>query len=411
MKYTLSFPDFPENEELPRFDQCVEHNIDLLTTSLQKNHKYHQLSILLGSSVNNYKGRYKSTRWKLVTYSLSLLDIFRQSMQKEVSIFKTQQEKKESSHGSKGAPPLSPDVLSVSHQKMLLTVIQFIVCFGIYPNLQAGVGVPIAKRSDFGPLIEQQTTELVSDSEKEYRVALCTQILLDCLKQTSLGSLILSRHLGDILAALSQICFKPKPNQGNINVVTSNYQEEKEKKIDFSKHSISDRNLKIPEASQPFKSSYEHVDDSSGTITIAEMGQASPADVINSVSLKLCQAELGKTNNVSVRHQEDVADKKYFRGKLSDLLDQVYQPLIVRELLILQGRPGKQSGSDDVHVEHLLQAPIWLRNACGRMLTDRLIKPNGVQNVIRGMMEGAGIGTSCYWCLSRFHMFAKMFYF
>ncbi|NWI65623.1 TNG6 protein, partial [Todus mexicanus] len=36
--------------------------------------------------------------------------------------------------------------------------------------------------------------------------------------------------------------------------------------------------------------------------------------------------------------------------------------------------------------------PGWLRRLCGRLLSQRLLRPGGVQAVVRGVMEGAGGG-------------------
>ncbi|NXX82272.1 TNG6 protein, partial [Urocolius indicus] len=34
--------------------------------------------------------------------------------------------------------------------------------------------------------------------------------------------------------------------------------------------------------------------------------------------------------------------------------------------------------------------PAWLRRLCGRLLSERLLRPSGVQAVVRGVLEGAG---------------------
>ncbi|NXU80737.1 TNG6 protein, partial [Oreotrochilus melanogaster] len=36
--------------------------------------------------------------------------------------------------------------------------------------------------------------------------------------------------------------------------------------------------------------------------------------------------------------------------------------------------------------------PAWLRRLCGQLLSERLVRPNGVQAVVRGIMEGTGGG-------------------
>ncbi|XP_053460700.1 transport and Golgi organization protein 6 homolog isoform X2 [Nycticebus coucang] len=74
------------------------------------------------------------------------------------------------------------------------------------------------------------------------------------------------------------------------------------------------------------------------------------------------------------------------------MLDQVYQPLAVRELLILQGGPPQSC--TDVKTQLKCQAPAWLRHLCGQLLSERLMRPNGVQAVVRGILEGAGAGAA-----------------
>ncbi|KFO72595.1 Transport and Golgi organization protein 6, partial [Cuculus canorus] len=88
------------------------------------------------------------------------------------------------------------------------------------------------------------------------------------------------------------------------------------------------------------------------------------------------------------------AERAQCREALQDILDRVYQPLAVQELLILQGRP-KQSPPPSPGGETkpaLVRAPAWLRRLCGQLLSERLLRPNGVQAVVRGIMEGTGAG-------------------
>ena len=68
--------------------------------------------------------------------------------------FLLQEPSKGKSHTDYAAPPVSPDVLSFSQQKHVATLLQFIVCLGVCPNLQPGVGIPFAKRSGFAQLIK-----------------------------------------------------------------------------------------------------------------------------------------------------------------------------------------------------------------------------------------------------------------
>ncbi|XP_048172663.1 transport and Golgi organization protein 6 homolog [Corvus hawaiiensis] len=82
------------------------------------------------------------------------------------------------------------------------------------------------------------------------------------------------------------------------------------------------------------------------------------------------------------------AERARCREALRDILDRVYQPLAVQELLVLQGQPKQRSPSAGA-------APAWLRRLCGHLLSERLLRPGGVQAVVRGVLEGTdgGAGT------------------
>ncbi|XP_062860250.1 transport and Golgi organization protein 6 homolog [Trichomycterus rosablanca] len=81
-------------------------------------------------------------------------------------------------------------------------------------------------------------------------------------------------------------------------------------------------------------------------------------------------------------------ERKTCRQALHRLLGRVYQPIVIKELLLLQGGPKAPSGSK------LTQAPPWLRRLCGQLLSERLMHPHGVQAVVRAILEGSGGGDS-----------------
>ncbi|KAM6194911.1 transport and Golgi organization protein 6 homolog isoform 1-T1 [Sarcoramphus papa] len=87
------------------------------------------------------------------------------------------------------------------------------------------------------------------------------------------------------------------------------------------------------------------------------------------------------------------AERARCREALRHILDRVYQPLAVRELLVLQGRPKQSPPSPGEETKPaLVRAPAWLRRLCGQLLSERLMRPSGVQAVVRGIMEGTGAG-------------------
>ncbi|KAM8985586.1 transport and Golgi organization protein 6 homolog isoform 2-T2 [Ara ararauna] len=87
------------------------------------------------------------------------------------------------------------------------------------------------------------------------------------------------------------------------------------------------------------------------------------------------------------------AERARCRETLQHILDRIYQPLAVRELLILQGRPKQSPPSPGEETKPaLVRAPAWLRRLCGQLLSERLMRPSGVQAVVRGIMEGTDGG-------------------
>ncbi|XP_059713571.1 transport and Golgi organization protein 6 homolog [Haemorhous mexicanus] len=79
------------------------------------------------------------------------------------------------------------------------------------------------------------------------------------------------------------------------------------------------------------------------------------------------------------------AERAQCREALRDILDRVYQPLAVQELLVLQGQPKQRCPGAGA-------APAWLRRLCGHLLSERLLRPSGVQAVVRGVLEGTDGG-------------------
>nr|XP_025040007.1 transport and Golgi organization protein 6 homolog [Pelodiscus sinensis] len=214
---------------------------------------------------------------------------------------------------AEAAPPLSPDTLSISQQKTVQSALQFVVTLGLCPYLLPGVGVPLKHRTEFSAVVRDVVSPDAAPCATHRLYASCTA-LVQIAQHPALGSLILTRHLGDLIAGLCQLGFCPAK------------------------------------------------------------GKAEQARLLQSL-----------TEEKRARCRE----------ALQSVLDRVYQPLVVRELLVLQGgsKQGLQSPGQEVK-QPLAQAPAWLRRLCGQLLSERLIRPNGVQAVVRGIVEGAGTGAA-----------------
>ncbi|KAF7699020.1 transport and Golgi organization protein 6 homolog isoform X2 [Silurus meridionalis] len=106
------------------------------------------------------------------------------------------------------APPLPPDVLSVAQQKTLSTVLQFLVTLGLCPYLEPGVGVSLALRSAFGIAVKAAVCRDVAPP-CERRLLITTTVFLEVAALSSLATLVYTRHLGDLMAALCQLGYRP----------------------------------------------------------------------------------------------------------------------------------------------------------------------------------------------------------
>ena len=77
------------------------------------------------------------------------------------------------------------------------------------------------------------------------------------------------------------------------------------------------------------------------------------------------------------------------RDQLNKIINRVYQPLIVKYLLVIQ------SGGASKNKKTEIKTPKWVKTVCGELLTDRLMQKNGFLNVIRGVLDlGGGGGPS-----------------
>ena len=79
------------------------------------------------------------------------------------------------------------------------------------------------------------------------------------------------------------------------------------------------------------------------------------------------------------------SDREWCMSTLRRLLDQTHQTIVVRELLMLQGMPqtSKERGG---RVSKRVGSPAWLQIACCRLLSQRLMKKNGVLCVLQGIL-------------------------
>ncbi|KAM8861636.1 transport and Golgi organization protein 6 homolog [Synchiropus picturatus] len=249
--------------------------------------------------------------WDFVQESLLLLLALARHLSSELERFhQTAARPGDQPRGPEMAPPLPPDVLSVSQQKTVAAALQFVVCLGVCPYLAPGVGLPLRHRSAFGALVEK-VVQGGGVASATHRLWTSTTVLLKLAELSSLATLVVTRHLGDLMAALCQLGHQPLREDG--------------------------------------------------------------------VSVGVSRQTLAPEERLRCREA------------LRRLLGQVYQPVVITELLLLQGAPrqARPAGGGGGR-----SAPSWLRRLCGQLLSERLIQPSGVQAVVRAVLGLASGGES-----------------
>ena len=128
----------------------------------------------------------KDVRWEYVLKSLELLNSLKESLKSVED---------------------SDLNLSVNQQQNVSSIIQLAVALGIVPSLLPGVGLPLSKRSKFYEIVSKEQELSVLQSHE--RLVKTTKSLLKLLENPTLSQIILTKHLGDILASLIQLSSAP----------------------------------------------------------------------------------------------------------------------------------------------------------------------------------------------------------
>ncbi|XP_029379716.1 transport and Golgi organization protein 6 homolog [Echeneis naucrates] len=291
---------------------ALQTNRALLLQQLQSDSSFEGVRRLreevLAEEAEWFSGDAEDATWGFVQESLLLLLTLARHLSIELELFKQSNAPAATkNHTPESAPPLPPDVLSVTQQKTLGAALQFVVSLGLCPYLAPGVGVPLGCRSAFGAMVEKLAHGGAASAVGR-RLFTTTNVLMKLTELSMLATLVFTQHLGDLMAALCQLGYQPHWTKGRGT--------EKEKMQELT-------------------------------------------------------AEECRT----------------CKEALKSLLGKVYQPIVIKQLLILQRAP-KQSVA--------VRTPPWLTRLCGQLLSERLMQPSGVQAVVRAILEG-GTGAESDW--------------
>ena len=341
-------------------------------------------------------------RWTFVEICLELLKLLKESLASLLACEKSSDHKAKQKVEKRGneAPPLPADSLGVHDQKAVLTAIQFVVILGICPNLVYGVGLPVEMRSGFAAALN-----IHCSIKSERRLFECVNTLADCIAQRTLGALLLSRHLGDILSGLLQICYAP----------ISSYLNAKSSKSNNPTHKVTNvsENFGVYPCDNVDEACNIQPDVSKDDLVTKRLAKHDSCDQLQPSDLYMLTPEPPHTTRNN-NHKLFItsSERELCARNLQRILDRVYQPIVIRELLTLQRGPmsvgkqpiinnsekewsgvngGNQGMKDSVSPS---QTPKWMKNVCGQLLSERLMKPNGVKAVLLAFLEGSsGKGT------------------
>ncbi|KAI9494679.1 hypothetical protein BDB00DRAFT_301422 [Zychaea mexicana] len=218
------------------------------------------------------------------------------------------------------------EYIGVRDLRLVHTLLQVIISWGMYPYFQPGVGVPLSKRVKSGytnhELVTQEDQSKTSSSAASTKEGITqllqtTSALVDLVARTqkvpasktytTVGSILLSRHLPDLFAGLLQLAYAPAPKP---------------------------RNTKL-----------------------------TPANIPNDPSMFL--ASQAQYNNVLTRAERDKCARMF-----AWLFERADVHRCMESLMLLLG------------TSPLHPVPAWLRSICGRFLSKILLRPNGVATVI-----------------------------
>ena len=217
-------------------------------------------------------------------------------------------------------PELPPNILSIQHQKDVQSIMQFIIMLGVCPYLLPGVGVPLGQRTkspDATATVKQLQQANICNGERAWCLYKCCRVVVKCCNQPSLCSAIFPTHLIDIISSLLQICYGPHDHRGDTSMDKADTKQ--------------------------FKS---------------------PADITP-----------GVVASGDVAHRPSISEEqRELSGQfLEGLLIKIYPPIMVRQLLSIQGMARTSSA--------------WAVKGCGRLLSQQLMKPHGVKVVIEAVFS------------------------
>ncbi|KAG0241293.1 transmembrane and coiled-coil domains-containing protein 7 [Mortierella sp. GBA43] len=276
-------------------------------------------------------------------------------------------------------PSNDQELLGLMDQRMIHTMLEIIVCWGIYPCLLPGVGMPLNRRvrsnivqkelftapgSRSGPIGSSNQLWLIIEPLARIAVAYSPKVTT---RFTTLGSILTNRHIPDLYVALLQLAYRPlaKPKESS---ETDTSASGTVGTTDTTAYTGSG----VP---QPSTLSKPKVTPAS---LLNRNTKSSPAALMTSQKANLVSQEdpqfCGEVKSRQLHEKEESAQLFH------DLFWNTEASKSLESLTILL------SSSSPTH-----PTPPWLKSVSGRFLSQILLRPRGVRVVLEYMQGGADI--------------------
>ncbi|KAF9432491.1 hypothetical protein BGZ76_010707 [Entomortierella beljakovae] len=265
-------------------------------------------------------------------------------------------------------PTNDKELLGLMDQRMIHTMLEIIVCWGIYPCLLPGVGMPLNRRVRSNIVQKELFTPQPNAMDKPVDRSKSTNTLWSIIKPlagitiayspkvtrfTTLGSILASRHVPDLYASLLQLAYRPlpkpveNPRHGNDNEITPAQEVLPKPKKLTPGNLVPKATNSIPESS-PATSTFSPTSQQTSRVSMDEPERANQL-VIKEESAKM----------------------------FHDLFWNTEASRSLESLTILL------SSSSPTH-----PTPAWIKSVSGRFLSQILLRPGGVRVVLEYMQGG-----------------------
>ncbi|KAI8973433.1 hypothetical protein BDF20DRAFT_651428 [Mycotypha africana] len=277
----------------------------------------------------------------------------------------------------------SRDILGVRDLRLVHTLLQVIVSWGLYPCFLPGVGVPLSKRVKSGYINHElltaeedghedkrRTPSTIHHTNKQQTLLRLVTPLVDMIassdkvpdskQYTTVASILLNRHLPDLYAALLQLAYAPNSA--------------------FNKSNTSSSSTDTP----PTTITTATTTTTTTTTTNSQPTHNVPMTPGNMMAIKSVNATITRstaatatTSYLSKEERDKCARMFMWLFEKSDLVRSM------ESLMGLLRSDSSSSNSESQRASSVTEpVPNWLRTISGRFLSRILLKPNGVSVIL-----------------------------